>query len=600
MNFWSTSRKQVIPLVVLASTLGLVGATVAAPKDVFASMKPRAVHVSDSRSHIHHVVYIIMDNVHQSDIAQMPAIVRFMHQGTLFANDHTILVSHTQDGMLSDMTGKYPSKTGVIDQGFFENTSSGFQYSSFRYWTSSDPDGQPHVTTTPNWTAFNQHGWSVGAVGTPDMELESSKEVTPAMMQGNADTNPSDYLGVAVHEVNGSAVFGSPNLPYLYNAASWSDPAKTLGGFPGWSDGGDLNWSLQATYEMQTHGVPVTFTYLHDAHEVNGKQAAPGTYQSTLQTYNTDLANFFGKLSGAGINPSNTLFVLTTDEGDHYMPNGELTTNLTGWLANNSLNTQNPANISVYGDSGALVYLKDQSQLPKTLASLPAVPGWNYVADPAELSALHMSVSAASDRNPSFVLFAKPDVYYGYSGGTGWSNNSNYLWNHGTLSPDILHTWAIMVGPGVMVDHTSYQWLDHTDTMPTIYTLLGYSLTGASFDGVPALSGLTRINRLAWQTPELLRAEAVFKQLNAPVGAFGMATLQLSTEAAVNATNSLGTTLNNEISTLTQRRDATAGKLQSAILNAVEGHEVNVWQLQADVEAAEGVLRSAQQQASLQ
>lgn len=111
---------------------------------------------------------------------------------------------------------------------------------------------------------------------------------------------------------------------------------------------------------------------------------------------------------------SNTLFVLTTDEGDHLMPQGELTTNLTGWLSNNSLYNSDPNNLNIYGDSGALVYLKDDTALPPTLASLSAVPGWNYVADPTELSALRINVTAAPDRNPSFVLFAKPDVYYGY------------------------------------------------------------------------------------------------------------------------------------------------------------------------------------------
>lgn len=595
------SAKRVVPLTVLALTLAVVGAGITMPKSVFASTALPSSTEANGHAKIQHVVYIIMDNVHQTDIEQMPAVVKFMHQGTFFTNDHTILDSHTQDGMLSDMTGKYPSQTGVIDQGFFENTASGFKYSGFGYWTSTDADGQTHVTTTPNWTGFNQHGWAVGAVGAPDMELESTKEITPAMMQNSTnDNNKSDYLGISVHKPDGTSIFGSPNLPYLYNAKSWSDSSKTLGGFPGWSDGGDLNWSLQATYEMQTHGVPVTFTYLHDAHEVNGKEAAPGAYNATLKTYNTDLENFFSKLKGAGITSANTLFVLTTDEGDHFMPNGELNTNLTAWLANNPLNTQAASNITVYGDSGALVYLKNPSELPKTLASLTAVPGWNYVADPTELKALHMDVTAASDRNPSFVLFAKPNVYYGYSGSTGWSYNSNYLWNHGTISPDILHTWALMVGPGVKVNYRSNQWLDHTDTMPTIYTLLGYSLTGSSFDGVPALSGLAPFKPSVPQTSELLRAESVFKQLNAPVGTFGMDTLQMSTNASVNATNSLGTTINNEISTLTNQRTAVAGQLQSDILQAVEGHAVTAGKLKADVAAAQNILRTAAQDAMQQ
>jgi hypothetical protein len=162
--------------------------------------------------------------------------MQFLNEGTLFNNDHTILDSHTQDGMLSDITGQYPSKTGVPDQSFYANGT----YSGFLYWTSPDHDGQPHVTSAPPWTTFNQHGLSVGAIGTPDMELESTSEVK---QMNPIDSKKSDYLGVSVHGTNGTSVLGSPNLPYIYNATSWADSSKTLGGFPGWGNA-DPNWPL--------------------------------------------------------------------------------------------------------------------------------------------------------------------------------------------------------------------------------------------------------------------------------------------------------------------------------------------------------------------
>ncbi|WAH37156.1 alkaline phosphatase family protein [Alicyclobacillus dauci] len=588
------SRSMRLPLIASFGTASLLATGLSLQPTVFAkstsSNDPAATASSKANNHnpVKHVVYIIMDNVHYSDIQQMPHVVKFLHQGTVLQNDHTILDSHTQDGMLSDMTGKYPSQTGVIDQGYYENG----QYAGFGYWTNPDPDGKPHVTTTPNWQTFNQNGWNVGAIGAPDMELESTGELKQADMNPS-DSKASDYLGVAVHNASGSTTIGSPNLPYLFNAPSWTDPTKTLGGYPGWSDNADLNWSLQATYEMQTHGVPVTFTYLHDAHEVGGKEALPGTYDSTLQSYDTAMNTFFTKLNAAGMSPSNTLFVITTDEGDHLMPQGEQTTNLTGWLANNSLNTADPNNITVYGDSGALVYLKDQSKLPQMLASLDAVPGWNYVADPTELSALHMSVSAAPDRNPSFVLFSKPDVYYGYKGSTDWSYDTGYYWNHGTISPDILDIWAGFVGPGVKSGNTSTQWTDHADTMPTIYSLLGYNLTNQHFDGVPAVSVFSKANN---GKPEanLLSAESVFKQLNAPVGQFGMATLRMSTEASINATNTEGTSLDKQIGDITSERDAAAKALQQDILNTVQGHPVSSKQLSTDVDRAQHILDQIQ------
>lgn len=44
-----------------------------------------------------------------------------------------------------------------------------------------------------------------------------------------------------------------------------------------------------------------------------------------------------------------------------------------------------------------------------------------------------------------------------YSGSRSWSRDSSYLWNHGTISPDILDIWAGVVGPGVKEKQTSTQ-----------------------------------------------------------------------------------------------------------------------------------------------
>lgn len=587
-------RKLSIPLGVFALTAGTLAAGFGTPawanatSGAASSTTSKSVHNQHLRKwepgqpgRIQHVIYVIMDNVHLSDIQQMPHLMDFIHHGTLFTNDHTVLDSHTQDGMLSDMTGQYPSQTGVVDQGFY----SAGQYSSFEYWTSADHDGLAHVTTTPNWATFNAHDLSVGAVGTPDMELEKTSEV---QSMNATDKNPSDYLGVAVHEANGNAVLGSPNLPYLYNAPSWEDANKTLGGFPGWGEV-DPNWSLQATYEMQTHGVPVTFTYLSDVHEsLSGDELGPGQYGATIQAYDQAFQRFFTKLNEAGINRSNTLFVFTTDEGDHYVPGGEDTTNLAAWMENNSIYDTPASNFNLIGDSGALIYLKDTSHVDDTLRSFTAIPGWNYIADPAEMKALHMYTENAPDRTPTFAVFAKPDVYYGYSGSTAWTKDTGYLWNHGTVSPDILDIWNAMVGPGVKAGHTSKQWMDHADTMPTVYTLLGYSLANAKFAGIPMLSGLDA-HRGAHRN-RLIHAENVFKQLNAPVGQFGLGTLTMSTEASVNAGNEVGEALDAKIEKLTAERDTAAAALQRDIIADVQGKAVSDKTLQGDVRAAEQVL----------
>jgi hypothetical protein len=63
---------------------------------------------------IKHVVYVEFDNVHftrdnpnrPSDLEQMPNTLNFLTQnGTLDTGDHTVLISHTANGILTTQTG---------------------------------------------------------------------------------------------------------------------------------------------------------------------------------------------------------------------------------------------------------------------------------------------------------------------------------------------------------------------------------------------------------------------------------------------------------------------------------------------------------------
>src|ERR1700749_3541777 len=67
-------------------------------------------------SGIQHIVEIQFDNVHfrrdipnvPSDLEQMPSLLNFMtRQGTLLANHHTPLISHTSVDILTTLTGVY-------------------------------------------------------------------------------------------------------------------------------------------------------------------------------------------------------------------------------------------------------------------------------------------------------------------------------------------------------------------------------------------------------------------------------------------------------------------------------------------------------------
>ena len=99
-------------------------------------------------------------------------------------------------------------------------------------------------------------------------------------------------------------------------------------GFPGF----DINASQTLAYmaDMLESGVPVVGGYisdLHGNHNIPGLNAcknapdalASGTkcYIEQAQYYNRAFGIFFKRLAADGITPKNTLFVFSSDEGDH-------------------------------------------------------------------------------------------------------------------------------------------------------------------------------------------------------------------------------------------------------------------------------------------
>src|SRR3954468_11853047 len=121
--------------------------------------------------HVKHVIYIQFDNTHlkrdnpnvPSDLEQMPHLLNFIQSnGTMMANDHTALISHTATGILTSLTGVYPDRMGQPVSNSFRyfrpdgSTRSGV---SFAYWTAPlfDPAGPTGQTDfTPEM--INEHG----------------------------------------------------------------------------------------------------------------------------------------------------------------------------------------------------------------------------------------------------------------------------------------------------------------------------------------------------------------------------------------------------------------------------------------------------------
>jgi hypothetical protein len=210
---------------VTAVAAGLSGAHSTA-----AAAAPAGCRLSDDGS-IKHVVYLQFDNTHylrdradvQSDLEQMPHLLNFLSSnGTLFTNDHTILISHTAGGILSSLTGLYPDRNGQTvsnSYDFFRNSGVPAFTSSFKYWTSpvdGADDSAPNMitdtgkTTPAPWAPFTRAGCDFGGVGTANLELENNS-VAPGGDICNVYGCPSpeaseppalrttDFVGIAIH-----------------------------------------------------------------------------------------------------------------------------------------------------------------------------------------------------------------------------------------------------------------------------------------------------------------------------------------------------------------------------------------------------------------
>ena len=392
---------------------------------------------------------------------------------------------------------------------------------------------------------------------------------------------------------------------------------------------------------MQEQGIPVTFGYISDAHDQHGVAGeihatrGPGEADYVQQLKNDDEAfgKFFDRLAANGINKGNTLFVFTVEEGDHFVGSpptpancdgvntpctyslvGEVNGNLTGLLATQQGIT---TPFTVHADMAPTIYITGNPSrtdavtrtFGRALGQLTAVNPYTgqtdtlsaALADPAGMKALHM-VTADPQRTPTLVMFAHPD-YFLFTGAANCASpcitvpttppTSTFAWNHGGIQPEIATTWLGMVGPGVRHLGDDDTWADHTDTRPTMLTLVGLQDT-YDHDGRVLLDQLD-----AWAVPQTLRAHRetlrrlgeVYKQLNAPFGQFGLTSLQVSTAALTSntANDAVYTALEDKVADWTVRRNALAAEMQamldSAAFNDEPINEVQARQLMNQAEA---------------
>ncbi len=687
---------------------------------------------------IKHVVYLQFDNTHYmkdnpsvaSDLEQMPHLLNFLkNNGTLFTNDHTILISHTAGGILSTQTGLYPDRHGQgVSNSYFYFPSSGVPAfsSSFKYWTDLvddntgvlDPlanmvtDGQRN--TPAPWVPFTRAGCDFGAVSLANIELENTGtgpygDMSEAFGTGSPEWNaavasnaaPSgtaarakaltDYVGIAVHCATGGGICAGnatniansradrlPDEPggYLgYQAlfgAKYVDPAINNGspcvndteghpvtdpflqcGFPGF-DGAYAKNTLGYLAQMQEAGIPITWGYISDAHDDHTsafpapfnpnfpRAYGPGEagYKAQLKAYDDAFATFFDRLKNDGIDQSNTLFMVTVDEGDVYaggigVPQGDGSLGYThtncSWTTtpacpsnqvgevNLNITAKLPAGtptFTVHRDSAPTFYVNGNpgrtdaalrkmerdvfavNAIDPYVSSTPA-PVFVRMADTVEEKTLHM-LNTDPRRNPNFTGFGDPNYFIRETNTTCGSNpciDYHFAWSHGDIQPEIGTTWAGFVGPGIQTSGVdSSTWTDHTNVRSTMLTLLGLK-DDYLHDGRVLIEALDKqaipkeLNEHKKTTTDL---GAIYEQLNAPFGQFSMDTLTASTRAIRSSDESVYNAIEGSIEGLTGQRDALAFQIKSALDGAAfDGQQIKEADAKDWIARAQSLLNQA-------
>ena len=473
-----------------------------------------------------------------------------------------------------------------------------------------NPDGSSATTDSATGTSSAYEGYNA---------LFGHKYVTQAFQNLGLGSNVLDANG-NLKDINGNTIVDDFN-------------GTLTPGFPGFSLA--PQYSLGYVADMLEAGIPVVYAYINTPHrpvQVNpygyGFPSDPGDYGpgeahyvQTLKQYDDSFNKFFKRLAKDGITPANTIFMIMAEEGDHVIAAeptnapcdgvttpctygntpghevGELALNFRGLL---QAETGITTSASVNSDSAPDIYLTSNpgpndptlrafEQASSTLTAINPISGATdtiaqSMANTVEFSMLHMQTSDPL-RTPSFTIFANPDYFVTGSTACGTSTTPQtscvtqqpgFAWNHGDVPPQITTTWLGMVGPGIDdegLDETTFS--DHTDVRPTMLTLLGlkddYSHDGRAL--VEKLDGWAQPSAVKKSDNFVALARAL-KQITAPVGALGLASLHASTIALASGNaqdDSTYTNIENQLASFTGQRDA----LVAQILPLLEGAEMD-------------------------
>jgi hypothetical protein len=211
-------------------------------------------------------------------------------------------------------------------------------------------------------------------------------------------------------------------------------------------------------------------------------------------------------------------------------------------------------------------------------------------------------VNSDPRRTPSFTAFANPDYFVTDIPPFCPGNpciDPKFAWSHGDIQPEIANNWLGLVGPGVKNLGMDTTWTDHTNVRPTILELVGLKDDYVN-DGrvlIEVLTDKAVAQSLRAHRATLLRLGAVYEQLNASFGQFGLDLLKASTTALKSGSasdDSRYISLETSIEGLTTQRDTLAGQIKAALnAAAFDGQALNEQQAKAWIAQAQSLLNQA-------
>jgi hypothetical protein len=464
--------------------------------------------------------------------------------------------------------------------------------------------------------------------------------------------NPGHTVQVTVNteDVNDTVTPVTITRPFVSDL--FGNPITDDFGTPGFPSGFDPTPAQSLGYVEQLYeaGVQIAYLYIEDAHDQHDKNAGerafgPGEagYVTQLQGYENAFHKFFADLDDpqsalrkAGVTRQNTLFIVTSDENDHFAGSrqpqhpcdgintpctydhvGEIDADLGRILASPPTNNTTP--FFLHFDDAPNFYIHGNParntpvarQLERDLAKLTAtslITGntdklMQRLADPVEQDFLHM-VTKDPARTPNLTMFGNDDYFFQAFGDTTpcsqpdggfvcFSENNAFAWNHGDFQTEITHNWAGIAGPGVKPDKDGTQvFTDHTDLRPTLLSLAGleddYDHDGRAIFEIMKREAIPHEIREHLETAE--RLAHMLKAINAPVGPLGVRTLKMSTAGLVGDDTTYNA-IENELLEITKRRNDIAAQMLSMLEDSTfDGKELNEARAEALIKAAERLL----------